>query len=89
MGVSGHWNCSECWECQAEMLLGSRPQFAGRSLHQWTGPKTRLCNLLCSVFFWALFALDMSCLNMFEHLRHAHNDLPWLIEQNVVGTFEA
>lgn len=40
---------------EAEMLLGSRPQFAGRSLHQW----------------------------------HAHNDLPWLTEQNVVGTFEA
>lgn len=40
---------------EAEMLLGSRPRFAGRSLHQW----------------------------------HAHNDLPWLTEQNVVGTFEA
>ena len=40
---------------EAEMLFGSRPQFAGRSLHQW----------------------------------HAHDDLPWLTEQNVVGTFEA
>ena len=40
---------------EAELLLGSRPKFAGRSLHQW----------------------------------HAHDDLPWLTEQNVVGTFEA
>lgn len=40
---------------EAEILLGSRPKFAGRSLHQW----------------------------------HAHDDLPWLTEQNVVGTFEA
>ncbi|CAJ1456391.1 unnamed protein product [Effrenium voratum] len=40
---------------EAEILLGSRPKFAGRSLHQW----------------------------------HAHDDLPWLTQQNVVGTFEA
>lgn len=43
------------WLSEAELLLGSRPKFAGRSLHQW----------------------------------HAHDDLPWLTEQNVVGTFEA
>ncbi|CAE7194474.1 tpm [Symbiodinium sp. CCMP2456] len=40
---------------EAEHFLGSRPKFAGRSLHQW----------------------------------HAHDDLPWLTQQNVVGTFEA
>ncbi|CAE7210352.1 ABA2 [Symbiodinium sp. KB8] len=40
---------------EAELFLGSRPKFAGRSLHQW----------------------------------HAHDDLPWLTQQNVVGTFEA
>ena len=66
----GMAKCSECRECQAEMLLGSRPQFAGRSLHQWTGPKTWLrrfapCFFLGCLIDDAWFALN---LNLFEHV---------------------
>ena len=73
---------------QAEILLGSRPKFAGRSLHQWTGTKTSLASLLTAIV-GKLSNIQLQQLLISTVLRHAHDDLPWLTEQNVVGTFEA